>query len=174
VANRIRPRIDLSDSSGEARNICIRLLAQREHSRSELLRKLAAAGIEAELARQTVDELVAERTQSDARFADVFVRSRQRRGQGPQRLRHELRNRGIGGEDIDDALKETDWDEVLAETHAKKFGHGKPDTPKEFAARMRFLLQRGFSQSAIRAHLRRLGADDETPSTDDRDDHDHD
>jgi len=131
------------------------------------LRKLIAGGVDAEIARSVVDDLATDALQSDARYADVFARSRSRRGQGPLRVRQELRLRGIDGGEIDEALAEQDWNEALAQAHARKFGSSKPGTPKEYAARVRFLQQRGFGLDAIRSLLRRLGSDEDFSRTDD-------
>jgi regulatory protein len=166
---RKRQRIDLSEvpSLQEARNLCLKLLAQRERSRTELLSKLAASGVDESVARHVVEELAAEALQSDERYAEVYVRSSHGKGRGPQRLRHELRARGIGGEQMESLLAEQDWDQALAAVHAKKFGLAKPKSPKEYSARVRFLMQRGFALGAIQSLLRRLGSEDEFPNTED-------
>jgi len=49
----------------------------------------------------TVNALVAEGLLSNARYAESFIHSRFQRGQGPQKIRAELRERGV-----DDALIE--------------------------------------------------------------------
>jgi regulatory protein len=74
----------------------VRLLARREHSRAELVRKLAARGAPAELADEVLDSLAARRLQSDERYAESLVTSRIGRGQGPVRIRRELAERGVG------------------------------------------------------------------------------
>ena len=63
----------------------VELLARREHSRRELVRKLDARGFPAELVLRVLDELERTGVLANARFTDSFVRSRVAKGQGPQR-----------------------------------------------------------------------------------------
>ncbi len=99
--------------------------------------------------------------QSDSRFLEIFVRSQLAKGRGGQRIRQELRLKGMDGEGVEEVLAEHDWDAALERVHAKKFGGAAPESPKEYAARVRFLSQRGFAQDRIQALLRRLRRGDE-------------
>jgi len=56
--------------------VAVRLLARREHSRTELLGKLDERGVPAELAGEILDSLAARRLQSDERYAEAMVTSR--------------------------------------------------------------------------------------------------
>ena len=89
------------------------------------------------------------------------MRSRFAKGQGAERIRQELRLKGMGEEGLEECLAEYDWDEAMERVHAKKFGDAAPAGPKECAARVRFLSQRGFAQDRIQALLRRLRRSDE-------------
>jgi regulatory protein len=93
--------------------------------------------------------------QSDARFAEVFIRSRADKGYGAYRIRQELRQRGIEGEDAGD-LKDMDWDGRIERVYAKKYGRTVPESLPERAARERFLERRGFGRDQIRRLFRRL------------------
>lgn len=131
------------------RERAIRLLAQREHSRSELARKLNAHGsadeIDATLAR--LGELG---LQSDERFARAWVRSKVARF-GLARIRHELARRGLEREVIEDAIAleagESEIDRARA-VWAGKFGK-PPQDRSEWAKQARFLQGRGFSAGTI-------------------------
>lgn len=131
------------------RERAIRLLAQREHSRSELARKLSAHGsadeIDATLAR--LGELG---LQSDERFARAWVRSKAARF-GLARIRHELARRGLERELIEDAIVleagENEIDRARA-VWAGKFGK-PPQDRSEWAKQARFLQGRGFSAGTI-------------------------
>ena len=81
------------------RQRAIRLLAQREHTKLELARKLAAHGTSDEID-TVLAELETSQLQSDARFAEAYVRSQARR-LGASRLRQNLKTRGVNGELID-------------------------------------------------------------------------
>jgi regulatory protein len=89
------------------------------------------------------------------RFTDSFVRSRIAKGQGPQRIRAELAQRGIGDDAVDDGLRaaEVDWLESVRAVRSKRFG---PELPRDYAERARqarFLQYRGFDAAQIRAAL---------------------
>lgn len=132
-------------------------LARREYSRAELARKLKAKGFADAVALEALSALESEGLQSDRRFLASFVRAHYLKGKGPARIRQEARAKGVrqdGG--LEDCLAEYDWDEALATVHAKKFGAEAPASPGEYAARARFLLQRGFAQDAVQRLLRDL------------------
>ncbi|MCB1644681.1 MAG: regulatory protein RecX [Pseudomonadales bacterium] len=78
----------------DIRRAAMDLLARREHSRLELHEKLSRrfAGCQ-ELIQSETEKLTAEGLQSDARLAEAYVRARSNRGQGPRKIRMELRQR---------------------------------------------------------------------------------
>ncbi|MBD3646415.1 MAG: regulatory protein RecX [Pseudomonadales bacterium] len=132
----------------DIRRAAMDYLARREHSRRELLEKLKArfdAG--PELIQQEVDRLREEGLQSDARLAEALVQARVNRGQGPLKIRAELRGKGVDDDVIEVALDEcmVDWTELVAEVARKRFGDRPPADAKARAKRIRFLQQRGFS-----------------------------
>ena len=104
----------------------------------------------------TVNELVAQGLLSDARYAESFIHSRFQRGQGPQKIRAELRERGV-----DDALIEAGlelyaphWQQLIEQVRLKRFGPARPDDFRERSRQMRFLMQRGFTAEQIDALFR--------------------
>ncbi len=130
----------------------MRLLTIREHSRTELRRKLCARSYPDNAVDQVLDELIYRRLLSDERFTEQYLASRQQRGFGPVRIRGELHERGVNSELISCYLKEHDecWMETLQLTHDKKFGTELPDSIKEKARRVRFLGYRGFTGEQIK------------------------
>lgn len=90
---------------------------------------------------------------SNARYAESFIHSRFQRGQGPQRIRAELRERGIDDVLIDACLAEygSRWQELLEQVRLKRFGPVPPGNFTERSRQMRFLLQRGFTAEQIDA-----------------------
>lgn len=84
----------------EARAAAVRALSRREYSVYELRSKLERSYDDATV-EQVLDELLERNLLSDQRFAEVFVRSRIERGQGPMRIREELRQRGVHDDEID-------------------------------------------------------------------------
>ena len=126
-------------------------LARREHSEQELARKLTTRGYAADVVEATLAALVADRLLSNTRFAEAFVHSRIQRGSGPQKIRAELRERGISDELIDDSLDAhaDSWRELAREVREKRFGNRQPEDYRERSRQMRFLQQRGFSADQI-------------------------
>jgi regulatory protein len=137
------------------RRIAVELLARREHSRRELTRKLATRGFPAAIIEPVLDELERSGALADGRFTDSFVRSRVAKGQGPQRIRAELAQRGIAATDADEVLRgaDVDWLETIRAVRRKRFGSELPRDYAERARQARFLQYRGFNSEQIRAAL---------------------
>ena len=136
-----------------ARKKAMDLLARREHAADELTAKLEKAGFETETASDAVHRLGEEGLQSDARFVESFVQSRINQGKGPQRIRADLRQRGVREQLVERALEEVsvDWYALARETRERKFGRAMPVDFKEKARQMRFLQYRGFEPDHIQA-----------------------
>ncbi|KAF8064637.1 ccdc77 [Scenedesmus sp. PABB004] len=82
-----------------------RFLDFRERAASEVSAKLAALGYDRQLAARVLASLQDAGLQSDARFAEMFVRSYWRsKAQSPARLAYELRARQVAQPHIDAAL----------------------------------------------------------------------
>jgi len=100
--------------------------------------------------------LVAQGLLSNARYAESFIHSRYQRGQGPQKIRAELRERGVDEALIDAGLETyaSHWQELLEQVRLKRFGPARPDDFRERSRQMRFLQQRGFTAEQIDALFR--------------------
>ena len=131
------------------------LLARREHSRRELKQKLKKRFKDDKLIDEQLDRLAEERLQSDRRFAESFLRQRINRGQGPMRIRQEMRQKGISDSEIDAALEEEqpDWYALAEEVYRRKFGELPPEDIKAKAKRSRFMQYRGFSLEHFRDYI---------------------
>ena len=147
-----------SNVDASAREVAIQLLARREYSRVELVRKLQQKTFDADEISACLDALAEQSLQSDARFAESFIRSRISRGQGLIRIKGELRQRGVDQETQAAALaaveerEAVDWFELARETLERRFST-PGDSPKERAKRERFLAARGFDFEQIRYAL---------------------
>ena len=135
------------------RNTAMNWLARREHSRAELCAKLAEREFSPEEISAAVAQLVADGLVSDERFAESFTAVRARKGQGPVRIRVELRRRGVADDLIRMQLDEAgiDWKDKASDVRRKKFGAMMPADYKDKARQMRFLEYRGFTGDQIRA-----------------------
>ncbi|WP_049793695.1 regulatory protein RecX [Hoyosella subflava] len=88
-----------------ARNLCLRWLGARPHTRVELREKLARKGIPEDVSESVLDRLTAVSLIDDAEFAEAWVRSRHTHaGRGRRALAVELRRKGVEDEHVDQAL----------------------------------------------------------------------
>ena len=134
----------------------LRLLGQREHTRSELERKLRAYEQEPGTLAQALDELQAKGYLDERRAAESLVH--RRAGQyGATRLRQEMQDKGLARDLIEQTLAGLRDSELARarEVWRRKFD-AAPATPQERARQTRFLLARGFSGDVVR---RVLGGD---------------
>lgn len=144
----------------------LQILAQREHSRSELRRKLlvhaqkdeAEAAAAIERVEAVLDWLQANRYLCEERFVESRVHARASRF-GNLRIRQELAQHGVAvSADTAQQLKQSER-ERAREVWSRKFGRVALDTA-ERARQMRFLAGRGFSSEAIRWAVQ--GTEDES------------
>ena len=108
------------------------------------------------VAELVVAKLRGKRLVSDDRFAASFVHHHAQRGQGPVRIRTELRQQGVSDELIEAQLQEAefDWVALAAAVRQRKFGATAPRNMAERAKQARFLQYRGFDSDQIRAALK--------------------
>ena len=134
----------------------MRLLARREHSVEELRRKLLSKGYLPETLDPVIQKLAGKRLVSDERFISTFVHHHAKRGQGPVRIRAELRQQGIADSQVEEALRSPgfDWVQLAREVRRRKFGASAPRSLGERAKQARFLQYRGFDAEQLRAAFR--------------------
>ena len=128
----------------------LRLLSQREHSRVELERKLAAHEEEPGTLAQALDELQAKGFISEARVIESVIHRRASK-LGTARVQQELATKGLSSQAVTEALdqlRSTEF-ERAREVWSRKFEAPATD-PKERARQMRFLLSRGFMAEVVR------------------------
>lgn len=159
------------------RHAAMDYLAQREHTVSELQQKIAKRykakwqqgslladlidddlRSEIELALlidEAIEQLREEGLQSDARFVEAFINSKKNRGHGPQRIRQELKQKGVDGPEVRLAFEacEVDWFALAEQQLQKKFGDAPITDYQDRAKRARFLQYRGFEFAQIDAVL---------------------
>lgn len=138
----------------------LRYLAQREHSRLELERKLARHVTDlpedqgrAEIA-AALDALSAKGLISEARVAESVLNSRAPR-LGVHRLKQVLQSKGLDAELIQSTLRQaagTEFERAL-QIWQRRFGQAPMDA-SERGRQMRFLAGRGFSGDVIQRVLK--------------------
>ena len=144
-----------AEETRDAFQVAVKLLSRREHSIQELRRKLARKEFSGDVIDAVVSSLQEADLVSDARYAEVFVRSRINRGDGPMKVLASLRERGIDDVLIDQFLHYDDafWISRANRVLEKKFGQRltKDDETglENWGQRARFLAGRGFAAEII-------------------------
>ena len=128
----------------------LRLLSLREHSRTELERKLGRFEEEEGTLTKALDELQAKGFISEARVIESVLHRRAGK-LGAARIKQELQGKGLDPQAVRDAvtgLQETE-NTRAQEVWRRKFG-AAPTDAKETMRQMRFLATRGFATDVIR------------------------
>jgi regulatory protein len=133
----------------------VNLLSRREHSQTELRTKLLKAEFELDDINDTIEKLTKADIQSDDRFAENYLRYRSQRGFGSQKIRLELKERGVDTDTIHTAFEQADidWFELANTVRNKRFGEQAPEDLKDRAKQQRFLQHRGFTHEQINESL---------------------
>lgn len=141
-------------SEKELWNKAIQYLSRREYSRMELFAKLGKQSPEA--VDSVLDSLEKEGYLSDRRFTESFIRMRAAQGHGLNRVRFDLKKKGVDTGLISEVLDELemDWYELATEVYRRKYSQPLDQSDyKERSKRMRFMSQRGFSMDEIQYSL---------------------
>ena len=139
----------------------LRYLSMREHSRLELGRKLSRYAEEGDDIDALLDFLEKNNWLSQERFSESLVHRRAARF-GNSRIVAELQSHGINGDalaELKSGLADSETERAV-EVWRRKFGTVATD-PAERNKQMRFLMQRGFSQNAVRTALKGEPDDDD-------------
>jgi regulatory protein len=143
----------------------LRYLARREYSRLELFRKLSQKYASGSDIQSVLDQLQEQGYQSDDRFTEMFIRTKVRAGNGPFKIKIELREKGICESTALSAFdrQSIDWLQIAHEVKNKRFGYkanididvvsSEEASPvieiTELAKQIRYLKNKGFYQEHI-------------------------
>lgn len=139
----------------QLRSRLLQLLSRREYSKAELRRKMHEWQVEPADGEQQLTQLEAENLQSDARFADMLVRSKANRGYGPLFIKQSAQLHQISSALLGELLAsdELDWYALARRCYEKKYGDTVPADLKEKQKRMAYLQRHGFTGDQIREAL---------------------
>ena len=142
----------------------MRFLARREYSACELRDKLVQREFSDAIADQALSELARQNLQSDARYAEVFVRSKVTRGTGRFRIERELEQKGVASGLIREAITDADcdWFDLALQTYRKKYKSTDALDFREKARRFRYMTSRGFDHEQINYAIEQAGREDES------------
>jgi regulatory protein len=137
-----------------ARVAALDALARRDYASEDLRRKLLQKGYDSAVIALLIDQLSAEKLLDDRRYAENFVAYHAARGQGPLRVRAELRRKGLEGVLVEECLEAyPEWLSHLRKARQKKFGATPPSNYADQERQSRFLAYRGFTGAQIRTAL---------------------
>jgi regulatory protein len=129
-------------------------LARRDYASEDLRRKLLDKGYDPAVVGEVVERLCGERLVDDHRYVESFISYRAARGQGPHRVRADLRKIGLQGELVEQGLAAyEEWIADLRRVRQKKFGAQLPTHYADRQRQARFLSYRGFTSAQIRLAL---------------------
>jgi len=129
-------------------------LARRDHASEELRKKLLDKGYDEGVVAGVLERLLAEHLLDDARYIDQFVAYHAARGQGPMRVRAQLRQIGLAADLVEASIAAyPDWIEQVQAARKKKFGAALPAHYPDKQRQSRFLAYRGFTSAQIRNAL---------------------
>lgn len=128
----------------------LRLLARREHSRTELGRKLSVHATDPDDVERVLDECERRGWLSERRVVEQRVHTLRQRF-GARRIERELRQKGVSEEAVAAALAGLKDDELDAARAVwrRKFGGRQPRRPADRARQVRFMQGRGFDLDVI-------------------------
>jgi regulatory protein len=137
-----------------ARVAALDALARRDYASEDLRLKLLEKGYDVSVVLPLLEALRDEKLLDDRRYLENFVAYHAARGQGPLRIRLELRRHGLQGTLVEEYLDSfPDWIARLEKAREKKFGAQLPENYADRQLQARFLGYRGFTSAQIRMAL---------------------
>lgn len=129
------------------------MIALRDHTRSELERKLGRRSDDPEAIARVLDDFERRGWLSEQRLVEAYVAARGRR-YGAQRIEQELKQKGVSAAALAEVRPELKAGELAAARAAwrRKF-EGPPADARERARQIRWLRTRGFSAETVRRVL---------------------
>lgn len=156
-------RICRADESLRARDYALLLLSYKARTVAELKTRLAGKGFSPAAIDSTLHRLTELNLVNDEQFARRFAEDRIRLGQkGKWRVRAELTRRGVGREQIEQALAEAPDELAAARAAARRFcRRNQRLEPAVLRRRLYgFLARRGFSPDTINSVIDQPEEDD--------------
>lgn len=134
-------------------DVAAKQLSYRALSTEGLRKKLLEKGCPEDAVEYALAWLQERQLLNDAAFAASVVRSYQKRGYGPMRIRQELRQRGVPREELEHALEGFQANYEKMQALLEKRLHGDVSDRKEVDKAVAALQRRGYVWSEIRAAL---------------------
>jgi regulatory protein len=151
-----------SDTKKSCYGKALQILARRDHSCSELRKKLNSRGFEEPVIETVIRECRRLNYLNDTRFTELYVNQLQRKGFGINGIKHKLYAKGIPEKVFQDKLAPHGTDnaqrELCRRVLAKKIKPIAGESPSESQAPKlyRYLLNRGFPSHIIRQTINEM------------------
>jgi len=147
----VDPNLKPEELARQAYAKAIMLLGPREHTTTELRKKLGENGFQSDVIEATLERLIKQNYQSDERFATLFAEQLHRKNRGPMSISAKLSSRGIEPSMAREAiaLLNADWPEVAADALRLRFSTAQLSELDQagMGKCARFLKSRGFSST---------------------------
>lgn len=147
--------VKASMRASSARVTAANMIGSRALSKKELTRRLVKKGSDEADAQAAADWLEDIGAVDDAGYAAAVARHYGGKGYGPQRVREELRRRGVDRALWDEALEEMPETAAILDGLIQKKCRGELSDPKEKKRVSDALLRRGFAWSDVKAAMGR-------------------
>lgn len=141
--------------ASSARVTAANMIGSRALSKKELTRRLVKKGSDEADAQAAADWLEDIGAVDDAGYAAAVARHYGGKGYGPQRVREELRRRGVDRALWDEALEEMPETAEILDQLIRKKCRGELSDPREKKRVSDALLRRGFAWSDVKAAMGR-------------------
>jgi len=156
------------DDLKKAMDTAIRILARRSHSGAEIRQKLRQRGFDAEIIHAVISECERMNYIDDTQTLGQYFRELKHKGCGPQKVRAEMKKKGLWGDSAELLVSEYAESQEEREAVRNVFEKKKAAFDREKDGRkrkdkiFRFLSSRGFSASLISELIRQQA----TPESD--------
>jgi len=164
VDEQLAERLEQGADEEAAVRTALRSLERRPFARFDLSRRLVRKGHPAEAVEVALDRVDTMGLLDDAAFAEQYVQSKARRGQGPRRLLYDLRGLGVADEVASEAVRLTfppgrDLGPVVQELASKRAAQLGSLAPAVKRRRLlAYLARRGFGGAEAVEAVRAAGA----------------
>jgi len=144
-------RLQEANAAQRAYERALRFLAPRPRSEAEVRRRMVRWKTPPEVVEEIVDRLGRQGYLDDAEFVRYWVDNRERhKPRGPLALRQELRQKGVSGRLIDEALETIDFEDSAYRAGQMRLRRWESLPYKDFRkAAIGYLARRGFYYSVV-------------------------
>lgn len=154
----------LSEEKWAIREYLVRILGRRDHSRNELYLKAIKKGYTGSFVNPVLDELEEKKYINHEEFAKKFVHDKFEFNKwGIQKIKNELRKKGISNQIIENALeqgpdKSSRIESMLTLVRKQKKKFLRADSHKRKKKIFDYLIRKGYDSSLILAEIEKLNS----------------